>query len=46
MNYPELYEMLKHNALKGDLPGWFRVPDERPFFPAGVIITLIIRATP
>ena len=46
MNFPELYELLKHNRMQNDPPGFFRVPDERPFFPAGVLITLMIRATP
>lgn len=45
MNFPELFEMLKHNRVQGDPPGYFRVPDERPFLPPGVLITLIIRAS-
>jgi hypothetical protein len=45
MNFPILFELLKHNVLKGDPPGYFRVPDEKPFFPPSVLITLIIRAS-
>jgi len=46
MNFPTLYELLKNNVARGDPPGWFRVPDERPFLPQGVLVTLIIRAAP
>jgi len=44
-NFPELWQLLRHNRLQGDPPGYFRVPDEKPFLPAGVLIQLIIRAT-
>ncbi|PYS90912.1 MAG: hypothetical protein DMF62_03670 [Acidobacteria bacterium] len=45
MMFPTLFELLKHNRMQGDPQGYFRVPNEKPFLPAGVLITLIIRAT-
>jgi hypothetical protein len=45
LQFPTLFELLKHNKFPSDPQGFFRVPDERPFLPPGVLITLIIRAT-